>query len=324
MSGLSSERVLWDDFSDGFSVNTPDAKWFYFADGSFVGNDGVVSTSARGLDVAAGGTNPATGQPAFVSTLAQEQENGGIPGDLDHVKWLAYMNHTASSGYPGFDAVPGREVACDTWIRGQTFGTANHPFGDAVVDPDDDLRLASVAMNTIDFETFMVFDFWLTNKHIFAYYERLPFARAQLGNYASFSYAIPVANRLPGDQHHLRIAYDRAAGRVGWYVDDREVFSVDRPGYRIGRQNMLIDHGGVDTPVSLRQLDCGMGMFTLLDAYGPSDKALVRISSAPDSYFDPILGEPTPARFLDDRSLPSNRLFGQGAEMQVRSYVVWR
>jgi hypothetical protein len=32
------------------------------------------------------------------------------------------MNHTAGSGYAGFDAGPGREAACATWIGGQTFG----------------------------------------------------------------------------------------------------------------------------------------------------------------------------------------------------------
>jgi hypothetical protein len=320
----TTQNLLWDDFQNGFSVNTTGAKWFYFTDGSYVGDDGVVSTSQQGLRVVASGTNHATGEPAFVRTLAQEDENGGLPGDLDHVKWLAYMNHTASSGYPGFDAIPGSELGCETWIGGQTFGTRAQPFGPAVLDPDDDLRLASVAMNVIDFETYMVFDFWLTNEHIYAYYERLPFGREQLGNYASFSYAIPVARRHAGDMQHLRISYDKAAGQVQWFIDDEEVFHVDRLGYRIGRRDMTIDHGGTETLASPRQLDCGMGMFTLLDGSQPSNLGLVRLSSAAHFYFAPLIGSPVPQAFIDNRSLYSSRLFGQGAEMQIGSYIVRR
>ncbi len=36
-----------------------------------------------------------------------------------------------------------------------------------------DLRLASFAMNMLDFETGMVFDVWVTNNAIYPYYERL-------------------------------------------------------------------------------------------------------------------------------------------------------
>src|SRR5690348_2478442 len=75
----TAQTLVWDDFQNGFSVNTTGAKWFYFSDGSYVGDDGVVSTSPQGLTVAASGTNQSTGEPAFTRTLAQEDENGGLP-----------------------------------------------------------------------------------------------------------------------------------------------------------------------------------------------------------------------------------------------------
>jgi len=81
-----------------------------------------------------------------------------------------------------------------------------------VRNPDDDLRLASVAVSVSDPETSIVFDFFVTNKEIYAFYERLPQARTALGNYAAFSSMIPVAQRSPGDQHHLKICYDQAYG----------------------------------------------------------------------------------------------------------------
>ncbi len=315
-------RLTWDDFRNGFDATSPAAKWFYFAAGPFVGDDGFATTSRNGLVVVPTGINSATGEPAFAKTLGQEDDNGGLPGGLDHVKWLVYTNHFASSGYPGFDATPGYALTCESWMRARTFGTGQHPFGVAVDNPGDDLRLSAVGMNTIDFESLMVFDFLITNRTIYAIYERLPFGRPALGNYAAFTFNIPLVPTSPAQTHHLEVAYDRAAGTVRWIVDGAERFSVDRIGHLLDRQYMTIDHGGVPETVSPKQLACGMGMFTLLDADQPSGTALVRLSSVPGFYFDPAVGEPTPQTFLDEESLAGNRLFGQGAEIRVTKYVV--
>jgi hypothetical protein len=92
---------------------------------------------------------------------------------------------------------------------------------------------------------------------------------------------------------------------------------------------MVLDHGGTETLVQPRQLACGLGMFTLLDASQPGQRGpaatadgLVRLSTAPDFYFNTGLGQPTPQTFVDPASLPSSRLFGQGAELNARSLVV--
>jgi hypothetical protein len=89
------------------------------------------------------------------------------------VKWMIDTQHRSSNSIPGFDVVLGHELQISMWLRGRTFGTAAHPFGSAVTNPDADLRLASSAMNTIDFESGMVFDVWMTNKGIYPDYERL-------------------------------------------------------------------------------------------------------------------------------------------------------
>lgn len=316
-------RILYDNFKQGFSVGAPDSKWFYFSAGPYVGDGGVVSTGPQGMHVDADGVNASTGLPAFSNSLAQEHENGGLPGGVDHVKWLAYMNHAASSGYPGFDAVPGREVACESWIGGETYGTEDQPFGPIVANPNDDLRLAAFAANSIDLETFMVFDWFITNETIYAFYERLPFGRGPvLGNYAAFSFSIPVAANSPGEMHHYKTAYDKSKGTVRWVLDGEEVFRVDQIGMLIDRQYMTLDHGGTEGIVSPNQIDCGMGLFTLLDAHQPSGVGLVQLSDSPGFYYDPELGQPNPESFLDSQSLESNRLFGQGASMDVKKYVV--
>lgn len=316
-------RLVWDDFQNGFSIGTNDAKWFYFSAGSYVGDDGIVTTNKDGLRVISSGENPNTGEPAFVRTIGQEKDNDlELQGDLDHVKWAVFMNHTASSGFSGFDAIPGQELSCETTISGQSFGNAGHPFGTAVKNPNDDLRLGSVVMNTIDFDTSMVFDFFLTNERIYAFYERLSFARDRYGNYAAFSFAIPVGLRTPTDKHNLKIAYNKAAGTVRWLVNNTEVYRVTRIGHLINRRYMTIDHGGIEATVSPNQLNCGMGMFTLLDGHKPSNIGLVRLSSLPNFYFNPKVGAPEAEMFVDNDSLPSNRLFGQGAELRIRKYVV--
>src|SRR5262245_16637606 len=108
--------ILWDDFSDGFSVApAAGAKWFYFGAGPFVGNDGVATTSNKGLAVSS---------PQFSLTLGREgsiENPFSLPGGLDHVKWLVYANHTASSFFPGFDAIAGQELQFDPWMSGESF-----------------------------------------------------------------------------------------------------------------------------------------------------------------------------------------------------------
>jgi hypothetical protein len=324
--GVAAPTIpVWDDFSDGFTVGPigSTAKWFYFAtpDGAFVGDDGNTYTAGQTLTVLPRGTNPRSRLPAFSKTVAQESVSG-LAGGLDHVKWLVYMNHLASSGVPGFDAPLGQKLVCQATLGGVTLGTASHPFGSAVVDPQDDLRLASFALNAIDFETFMVFDVFYTNKRIYALYEHLPFGRGSMGGpfgeYAAFTYAVPIFTRAPGDVHTVAVVYDRAAGVVSWTVDGQEKFRVNNPGFRIGRSNLLLDHGGTEQSFVPRQLDCGMGSFSLLDAHGARNRGLVELSAMPNFYFNPTAGAPTPEAFVDPASQQSSRLFGQGAILTVR------
>lgn len=321
--------LFHDDFSDGFGTDGAEAPWGYFTipgtNGSeaFVGNDGLPTTTGQGLNVISAAANPDTGEPMFTKSVPQEGgDPTALPGGIDHVKWLVYGTAVASSGMPGYDAVDGSELVFRTVISGQTFGTVNHPFGDVVSDPEDDLRLASPTFNTYDPESWMVFDFWLTNKRIYAFYERLPFGRPQLGNYAAFSFQIPVGDRNPEDWHELAIAYDRAAGVVRWLVDGEEQLRVDRIGYHIDRSYMTIDHGGAEESIAPRQLSGGMGLLNLLDGSLPGGEALVRLSGIDGTYFDPLVGEPTPQVFIDETSAEGSRLFGQGAELRMKSFTV--
>ena len=317
-----SQAVVWDDFQDGFTLGAPgsNAKWFYQQVGALVYNDGVPTTDRRGVHIEPPGTNPRSGRPAFTLTVGQENDPSqnpyGIPGDADHPKFLAYANHIASTGIPGFDLTPGREVACEAEIWGKSWGTQNDPYHRQ--DPEADPRLASYAITAVDFETFIVADFFITNDEIYALYERLPFARGTLGNYASFTHTIPVGRTSPNEHHKYALAWDKSRGTIRWIVDRREVFKVDDIGQYLDRSKLTIDRGGTAVTVSPRQMDCGIGTFTLLDGYRPGDVGLAQLASTPGYYQSPDNPHKA-AKFLDPLSKPENRLWGQGASLNVES-----
>ena len=294
-AGVASSQVLLkDSFKTGFDLAHT---WALLSLGSFTANDGVVTTSANGLHVQASGTNPTTGQPAFTLSGA---------GDFDHVKWMADTQHLSSTSYPGFDAVPGNVLSCTMWGSGQTFGTAAQPFGAAVTDSQSDLRLASFAMNVIDYETGMVFDTWETNTRIYPYYERLNLSGT--ATYQAFSSIFPGVPRAADGQDTVSLAYDPAAGVVRWIINGREAARVDRIGFPAPAATTLIDRGGTPQLAAPRQLNCGMALFTLMDGgLPPSGQGLVNLGG---TYQFPLsfAGGPT--------------LFGQGAAMQVHKFEV--
>jgi hypothetical protein len=293
---MSSPTVLLeDDFGSGLDLSST---WALLSrPPSLFADDGPVSTSSEGLHVKAAGTNPLTGEPAFTKT---------VPGDSDHVKWMADPQQLSSNSVPGFDAVDGQELRCSMWARGRTFGADRQPFGDAVVDPGADLRLASFAMNTLDFETGMVFDAWMTNNAIYPYYERLLFSDDV--TYRGFSSVFAPIPRTPGQQVTVTVAYDRAAGVARWLVDDAEVARVDKVGFPAPGATVIIDRGGTSQAAAPRQLNCGMALFTLLDAgLPPSGAGLVSLE--PRYVF--------PTAFVGGPNL-----FGQGAELRVARFEV--
>src|SRR6185437_8497810 len=158
-----SEILLSDEFADGLDLQ---GRWKLFREGSFTADDAVVATSSSGLRITSPGTNPATHEPAF--TLGRF-----IEGENDHLKWMAVTRAVSSNEHEGFDARSGHALSCTMCATGRTFGTDVHPFGAAVADPQSDLRLAAFALNSIDLETGMVFDVWMTNTRIYPFYERL-------------------------------------------------------------------------------------------------------------------------------------------------------
>ncbi|GAM29029.1 hypothetical protein SAMD00019534_122050 [Acytostelium subglobosum LB1] len=310
------------------SVSNPPQGFMHFGFGPYVANQGKVSIEndqdvGRYLRV---DSNP--------FTLTAPQSPGG---SLDHVKWLALTQDS----YPL--PTQGQELVCSFTIRSQSFGTERHPFGNAaVLDPHSDLRLATVAVNSLDFNTNLVADFLVTDRMIYVLYERLPFGP---GGYAAFVFAIPAMERAsPKTFVDLAIAWDFENKMVRWLINGKEVYRITSVGYRLSREHMIIDRGGREELVFPSSVQCGGGTFTLMDASAPChrhettigggrscmnsaelSKGLVRLDAGEPTapYNSPRSGNHNQT-FHDEQSLDSNRIFGQGAILDIKSLKVYQ
>ncbi|MDQ1050686.1 DUF6081 family protein [Streptomyces sp. V4I2] len=312
-AGSGGGTVLFQDgYDTGFRTGE-DGNWLLQGDAEWPTGDAVVTTPGGVLNVVPTGVNPKTGDPAYARSTGPE---GGADSD-DHIKWIAFPNRFTAENVPGFEVPDTGSISCMHKVAARTFGTEN-PFGATVKDPASDIRLASIALITADFESRAIADFSVTNDTVYAIYERLP---SDTEDYASYGYAIPIARTDRGAMHELEVRIDQGGKRVTWFVDGRQKLQTDKIGTRaFDRKYMTLDHGGVEEPVTLNQITCGMGLGSLLDGAKPGAAdggALVRLKNKDGFYFDPRRGEPVEQRFLDDESRIENRLFGQGSEMKI-------
>src|SRR6185437_7243752 len=243
-SPADSELLLGDKFEEGLDL---EGTWQFYREDAFTADEAVGATSSNGLGITSSGTNPITHEPAFAT-------RGPIADENDHLKWMAVTRNVSSNAYQGFDALPGHVLSCTMWAKGRTFGTDAHPFGLAVRDPQSDLRLAAFGMNSIDLETGMVFDVWMTNTRIYPFYERLNLTGA---SYQAFSSCFPGVPRVPDRPETVSIVYDPSAGVVRWLINGTIAASVERIGLPSPDAALLINHGGTPERAAPRQLNFG-------------------------------------------------------------------
>ena len=171
-------------------------------------------------------------------------------------------------------------------------GVAGNPLG---LEPGDP-RLAAGALVTIDPSTGMVLDFFIGADRIAPLYERLPMARAALGDYPAYSRLLDPVPRREGDWRCYEIRYDREADIAEWRVDGELVARRERVGAPIGRDGPI---------VKWNHFRVGCGLFTLLDDL-PDDQ--VRADDHPK-----IPG------FIPDNF---HDRFGQGGRVSMRALTI--
>ena len=356
LSAPSLEKVLASDDFTTYSVGNPIDNWVYFQSGAFTGNDATALAQNNELKL-----NPTP--QAFTLTVPQ-----GTDGGLDHVKYLVYRKGAFTAPDDGNELVYEAEIAVN-----QTFAAPPQvpvALQAGVQNMNDDIRLCSGAINCIDYDTMMVFDCFMSNNIIYAFYERLPFlepnwftAPNPINNtYHAFSHCIPIARRATGvetstgqnpinDFVKVAIAYNRSRGYVRWLVNGVERYRVNRIGCALDAKYRVLDHGGPDVQVDVRQLNFGFGLFTLLDMSLPNVENYIdtgTLTATPNNGLVQIgaqAGGPvgancqyvnhhgsnttftgliySPPTFIDGSSLLANRIFGQGAQMTIRNWKVY-
>jgi hypothetical protein len=278
-------------FEETFTTETGFAeRWPLMRAGDFCADDGVVVTSPAGLTVAPGARHPRTGQPCFTKA---------VPGPSGHLKWLAITEVAFPTGEGA--------IRVDFRAGARTFGMDEHPFGEEVEDPLTDLRLGAGTLNVLDFESGLIFDFWITQGAIYPIYERLRFPGLHPDHQAFTSIRHPIARR--GEtEHDLAIVVDAADGAARWEVDGRVVAEVAQLGPPSPDWRTVLNHGGTPAPATPARVQVGLGLMTLLDAaLNRPDRGLVDLESGyvPVGTFH---GGP--------------HLWGQGAELTVRRVAV--
>ena len=101
------------------------------------------------------------------------------------------------TGLPCFKAPDNGEIYYEGRLVVETYGTENNPFSVSA----DDFRLSSGGMVSIDFDTFMVYDFFMSATKAYAVYERLAFDQKVKDPAAFFTYMVPVMGFEPGARH---------------------------------------------------------------------------------------------------------------------------
>jgi len=330
------ETVVWTDNFSNFAVGN-NKPYFYQADpvSGYTCDDGVTTTNISNSEL-------------NINSAVFTKSTVGV---LDHPKYLIFAKDAfvAPTGSPSEDGKCVPELVFRASIKGKQLhvspvpnqyrSTSSNDGG--VDDPEDDPRVASGALNMVDFNTNIVADFIITNKKIFALYERLPFQWPEFGgslnHYHAFTHVVPVMNRSANDDYiKLEIAYHRPSNRLRWIINDQEVFRVTRIGYALStRGSRVLDLGGEPTGVDPVSFSLGFGTFQLPDmtqcnnAAGLSNSALIQLNPVPPfpPNLDPVVqknpdGSDRLLTFKAPLDTPAMFNYGQGMTISIKAPTV--
>jgi hypothetical protein len=268
------------------------SRWFFFEQPGFVACDKMAKVSSTNRELT-------VDVPRYTLTTK---------GINDHPKVLMYINAiNEDTGFPGFKVPDEGELNYEAKISMETFGTEKNLFNA----PASDFRLSSGGMVTIDFDTFMVYDFFITPSKAYVLYERLPFDQKVKDPAAFFTYVLPASEIQPGVKHRYKLSYNKSRYQVHFYIDGKRVFVVNEFGRRLPKDyddflqfKELPGSGNPDNLplVKSNQRLTGVGLFTMLDGGIRHGEELANIH-------DPTLEH-------------SKKVFGQGGKIVVSDIVV--
>lgn len=287
--------LCYDTFSNG-CFDTGDAgsvaDWSYYQQGAFTARDPESRLSVR--------TNRlAVDIPRF--SLA-------ATGYHDHMKFMVFRNcRNPDTGLPGFKAPDGAALRCDVRARFRMKGTGTNPYHA----PEDDFRLSSGVLLSMDYETNTSFGFVVAGAQVYALYERRISGLPQESSSSMFCYIKPVHEIEAGSEHFYSLLYHKQQSTATWMIDHEPVFSWNRFGKRLSKEDeqYCVAQGPsrqIKVPesdlVASNQRLFGAGVFTFMDAATADARKLVDV---------------------DNVDVPaSKKVFGQGGELIFGDFTV--
>lgn len=296
----------------------------YFTSDSYVANDGDLVITPHGGIVDSRSFNLTTGKSNFPL--------------LDNFKY--YFLKAVQVALPRFG-----NFYVNTAIGAKVYNITNSPFPKEVLSKND-VRLASAGMLTYDVTTGLFFGFLLTDDRIYALYQRI---RPNVSEAtAAFAYIIPVACRESCDVHNVSIVFNSITQYVDFRIEGKTVYTIKDVGKPLTSKRYAVWLlNGTETSAFPDSIAYGIGTFGGLGYYPacrhvhekhkcPSyefyrrcDYPTVQEGLVDNAFlfdpiqYNPILGFPYVADFFDDASLESNRLWGQGALLNIQQMVVY-
>lgn len=144
---------------------------------------------------------------------------------------------------------------------------------------------AGVVLNMINFETGQLFDWFVSDRQVFALVERLPSNvtnpslpttdPAYVGLSKAYTQIVKVADVAPGKKYDVSIRYSRgpSTSRVEFFLDGKLFTSVDNVGVPLDVQGVPYSGiypalgSGEQLKSKLNSFVIGHGLFSLLDAF---------------------------------------------------------
>lgn len=211
--------LFTDDFAS-YDLNNPNSPYFSVAVPGYPPPvDGVTSVNAGTLTV-----------DSSVYTLS-------LPTDLDYHKYLVLTKQTFAAPMSNKWLIFEVEAASNQTNLNTLPASLFAPTGtiNGIVDAELDPRPCSGGFNVIDANLNFAFDFVITNKMVYALYERLPYQRTEWGgtgpNYLGFGQLFPLYSRSsPSEIVNLKIAYNYQTKKIRYLVNDRVLLELNQLG----------------------------------------------------------------------------------------------
>jgi len=289
-----------------------------------------------------GGQLSSAAAEALSGISAQPSPNGF----LDHTKFVAILNSeykTPECGQLYVEACIAARIlnvqSAALGKEGSTVIDSNgdiqySTFGNAINNPETDLRLGYAALMMVDYETGLCAKVALVNGCIYAVYEMLAYdieeGLAEDGRRVVFGSAHFLASRDSVRPMHdyvrVGIGYDRQKG-LSWYINDVVLHREVRVGFPGKPKDLLYYMPGEARTVQPTCFRCGFGFFTMLDALPPSidqispsnRRALVRLTTG--KYINPLRPSQE-AQFVFENSPVSARTPRTGAVCSIRNFKI--